>query len=333
MKITSLAIANLQVKNNVFLAPMAGITDLPMRRLVKSYGEGNVVSEMVAINGISYKNSKSYRIADVREEPYPVVVQMVGGDAELFAQHAEFISSLGAYSLDINMGCPVKKIVNNHSGSYLMTDIERAANIICSVKKSVSLPISVKFRLGWDHQHVNVIEFAKMCEECGADYITVHGRTRSDFYSGKANWEKIAEVKQSVKIPVIGNGDIDSVQSAQNMIDQTNVDGIMVGRAALGAPWLISQIHEYIENKIFPQKISVCDIKRALLIHLKELNEYYGEKLALPLSRKYACWYSKSFRDAKKFRERYVRINNWTDALKEINIFFDYIEQESEEEK
>ena len=323
----------LDFQSSVFLAPMAGITDMPMRKLVKSYGGGHMVSEMVAINGISYKNSKSYRIADVRKETYPVTVQMVGGEADVFAECASFISSLGACSLDINMGCPVKKIVNNNSGSYLMKDIDRASKIITSVKKSVTIPVSVKFRLGWDHQHINATEFAKMCEECGADYITIHGRTRSDFYSGNANWEMIAEVKQAVKIPVIGNGDISSPYSAAEMIKQTGVDGVMIGRASLGAPWLISQIHEYLENGTHPEKISIYEIKKALLIHLKELNEYYGEKLALPLSRKYICWYSKSLRDAKKFRERYVRINNWPEAIEEIENFFGSIEVENGEQE
>ncbi len=317
----------------VFLAPMAGITDLPMRKLVRSYGPGNMVSEMVAINGLSRKNPKSYKIADVRAEAYPVIVQMVGGEPGLFAQSASFIAELGAASLDINMGCPVKKIVANNSGSYLMTDIDRASEIIKAVVKAVELPVSVKFRKGWDHAHVNVVEFAQMCEECGASWVTVHGRTRSDFYSGKADWEIIAAVKEAVKIPVIGNGDVNTPEAAKKMMEETKVDAVMVGRAALGAPWLISQIHDYLTTGKNPKPIAAGDVKQALLTHIKGLNEYYGEKLALPLSRKYVCWYSKSLREAKRFRERYVRINNWTDALREIEDFFSYAENENGELK
>ena len=181
----------LNFDSRVFLAPMAGITDRPMRRLVKSFGAGQMVSEMVAINAIQRKNPKSYKIADVREEGYPVVVQLVGGEPELFAEVCPLIEELGACSIDINMGCPVKKIVNNNSGSYLMKDMNLAQKIIETTVKSTKLPVSVKFRKGWDNNHINAVEFAKMCEESGASYITIHGRTRSQFYAGKADWDII----------------------------------------------------------------------------------------------------------------------------------------------
>lgn len=279
-------------KSNIFLAPMAGITDKPLRQLVSSFGSGVMVSEMVAINAIQRKNPKSYQIADVRDEPYPVVVQLVGGNPELFADVVKLIEELGAYSIDINMGCPVKKIVNNHSGSALMQDMEGAAHIIEAVVNNTKLMVSVKFRKGWDHQHVNAVEFAKMCENAGAAYVTVHGRTRSDFYSGNADWDTIAAVKQAVKIPVIGNGDVTDAYKAKEMLNYTGVDGVMIGRAALGAPWLISQIHNYINEGITPRPLSPEEVKQIFLTHLKALIAYHGEKLALPLSRKYASWYS-----------------------------------------
>jgi tRNA-dihydrouridine synthase B len=308
--------------SKVFLAPMAGITDKPMRRLVHSFGAGNIVSEMVAVNALSRKNAKTYKIADVRDENYPVIVQLVGGEADLFADAAQFAEELGAYSIDINMGCPVKKIVANHSGSYLMTDMPRAAEIIQSVKKAVHLPVSVKFRKGWDYGHINAVEFAKMCEDCGADYITVHGRTRSDFYAGQADWDIIAAVKQSVQIPIIGNGDIDSPEAAQKMLDYTKADGVMIGRAALGKPWLIAQTHNFLEYGTTPQPPSSDMVKQTLLHHIQGLTAYYGDDLALALSRKYVCWYCKSQRDARRFRERYVRIDNMAEALAEIDNFF-----------
>lgn len=310
------------LNSRVFLAPMAGITDKPMRRLVNSFGQGNIVSEMVAINALSFKNPKTYKIADVRDEKYPVIVQLVGGNPELFADSVKLAEELGAYSIDINMGCPVKKIVSNKSGSYLMKDTKLAAEIINSVKKATSLPVSVKFRKGWDNNSVNAVEFAKMCEDCGAEYITVHGRTRSDFYAGIADWDIIAQVKDAVKIKVVGNGDVDTPQKAKEILEYTKADGVMIGRATLGKPWLIAQTHEFLENGIQPEIISIDIVKQTLLRHINELSDYYGEKLALALSRKYVCWYCKNLRDARKFRETYVRIDNMEQALLEINKFF-----------
>ena len=318
-------------KSNVFLAPMAGITDKPMRQLVSSFGTGVMVSEMVAINAIQRKNPKSYHIADVRDEAYPVVVQLVGGDAALFADVVKLIEDLGAYSIDINMGCPVKKIVNNHSGSALMQDMQSAAEIIRTVVKNTKLMTSVKFRKGWDHQHENAVDFARMCEDCGAAYVTVHGRTRSDFYSGEADWDAIAAVKQAVKIPVIGNGDVTSIHKAKAMLEHTKADGVMIGRAALGAPWLISQIHDYIHNGIEPAEVTPNTVKQTFLKHLQALVDYHGERLALPLSRKYAGWYSRGLRDAKRFRETYNRLTTMEEALAEIHRYFDSCTQQDEE--
>lgn len=309
----------------VFLAPMAGITDMPMRRLVKSYGGGQMVSEMVAINAIQRKNPKSYRIADVREEPYPVVVQLVGGDAPLMAEAAVLAQELGACSIDINMGCPVKKIVNNNSGSHLMRDMPLASKIIEAAVKATPLKVSVKFRKGWDHSLVNAVDFAKMCEASGASYVTVHGRTRSDFYAGEADWDVIAEVKNAVKIPVVGNGDVTSAADAKKMLDYTDVDAVMVGRAALGSPWLIAQIHDYLVSGTEPKIVPLSVVKAALLTHIKELTAYYGERLALSVSRKYVCWYCKNCRDARKFRENYVRIDNFNQAYEEIERYFDFL--------
>lgn len=318
----------LDFDSNVFMAPMAGITDKPLRKLVSSLGKGVMVSEMVAINAIQRKNPKTYRIADVRDENYPVVVQLVGNDPELFSEAAKLAEELGAHSLDINMGCPVKKIVNNHAGSALMKDRGLAEKIIKAVVKATPLKVSVKFRKGWDAANVNAVDFAKMCEDSGASYITVHGRTRSAFYSGEADWNIIREVKEAVNIPVIGNGDINTPYDAKRMIEETGVDGVMIGRAGLGNPWLISQTDSFLKSGKEPEKISVSEIKTFMLKHIEELSNYYGQEMGLAISRKFVCWYCKNLRDAKKFRETYTKINDYQQAMKAIDEYFDSFGEE-----
>lgn len=306
----------------VFLAPMAGVTDRPFRQILTSCGQGNMYAEMAAINALQRKNPKSWQIADVRPENYPVVVQLVGNDAGLFTEAAKLVADLGARSLDINMGCPVKKIVNNESGSALMKDMPRAAEIIEAVVKATSLTVSVKFRKGWDNEHINAVEFAKMCEESGASYITVHGRTRAQGYSGEADWNIIKAVKESVRIPVIGNGDIDSPQKAKQRMAESGVDGVMIGRAVLGNPWLLNQTHEYLLHGILPAEPSVQQIKEILLKHLRMLVDYYGEKAGIAVSRKHVGWYVRSLYEAKKFREQYTKLTDFGTAEKLINDYF-----------
>lgn len=310
------------LNSNVFLAPMAGITDYPFRKLVASKGCANLYSEMIAVNAINRKNPKTYRIADVRNEPYPVIVQLVGNDPNLFAEAAKLVADLGAYSLDINMGCPVKKIVGNESGSALMRDLPRAAKIIETTVKATPLKVSVKFRKGWDNNSINAVEFAKMCENSGAAYVTVHGRTRAQGYSGVADWDIIRQVKEAVAIPVIGNGDVCSVHDAEMMIKQTNVDGVMVARGTLGNPWLPAQIHDFLWHGILPKKIPVAEIKEAMLQQLNDMVDFYGKEMAVAISRKYACWYSKNLRDAKKFRENYTKIYDYDMAVEAIQNYF-----------
>lgn len=308
--------------SNVFMAPMAGITDAPMRTILASCGGGNLISEMAAINAIQRKNPKSWQIANVKNEPYPVVVQLVGNSPELFVDAAKLVADLGAKSIDINMGCPVKKIVNNNSGSALMRDLSLAAQIIEATVKATPLKVSVKFRKGWDNEHVNAVAFAQMCEKSGASYITVHGRTRAQGYAGVADWNIIGEVKSAVKIPVIGNGDIDSPQKAKQMLDQYGVDGVMIGRAVLGNPWLLNRTHHYLQTgEILPEP-SIAQIKEMLLRHLALLTEYYGERGGMAISRKHVSWYVKSLYEAKRFREQYTKLNTLQEATDLINEYF-----------
>ncbi len=308
--------------SQVFMAPMAGITDMPFRRIVSSFGSGNLISEMVAVNALQRKNPKSWKIADVRNENYPVTVQLVGNSPELFAEAAKLVAELGAKSIDINMGCPVKKIVNNNSGSALLKDEILASKIIEATVKATPLKVSVKFRKGWDNEHINAVSFAKMCEQSGAEYITVHGRTRAQGYSGVADWNIIGEVKSSVKIPVIGNGDIDTPEKAQERIDQTGVDGIMVGRALLGHPWLLNKIHCALKGLAEPENPDIEQIKNTLLEHLRFLVQYYGEFGGLAVSRKHIGWYVRGLYEAKRFREEYTKINDIEKAKNLIDEYF-----------
>ena len=317
----------LDLKTNVFLAPMAGITDYPLRKLVNNCGTTNLYSEMVAVNAINRKNPKTYRIADVKKEPYPVIVQLVGNDPHLFSEATKLIEDLGAHSIDINMGCPVKKITSNNSGSALMKDPILASKIIEATKKATSLKVSVKFRKGWDNNSINAVSFAKMCEDSGASFITIHGRTRAQGYSGTADWDIIKQVKNAVTIPVIGNGDISTVYDAQRMINETNVDGIMVGRGALGNPWLLGQIHNYINKGLSPRAITPFELKEALLQQLNDMVDFYGKEMAVSISRKYVCWYSKNLRDAKRFRETYTKIYDYDLAVEAINDYFNKQEE------
>ena len=318
------------LESNVFLAPMAGITDYPFRKLVASKGTANLYSEMVAVNAINRKNPKTYRIADVSQEPYPVIVQLVGNDPQLFSDAAKLVADLGAYSIDINMGCPVKKIVGNNSGSALMKDPILASKIIEATVKATDLKVSVKFRKGWDSNSVNAVDFAKMCENSGASYITVHGRTRAQGYSGVADWSTIKDVKNSVKIPVIGNGDITSPELAKDMIDQTGVDGVMIARGCLGNPWILGQTHDYLTTGTYNKIRSIVEIRDALLQQLNDMVDFYGKEMAVAISRKYVCWYSKNLRDAKKFREMYTKIYDYDVAINTINDYFSKQEEFAE---
>ncbi len=312
--------------NKVFLAPMAGITDKPMRKIVHHISpQVFLTTEMVAVNAISYKNPKTYKMADVHDEPYPVAVQLMGSDPQLFENAAKLVTDLGAASIDINMGCPVRKVVSSHSGSYLMTDMSLASKIIETTVKATSLPVSVKFRKGFDNAHINATEFALMCEESGAAYITVHGRTKAQGYTGTADWEILKTVKENIHIPLVGNGDVKSPDDANKMLSETGADAVMVGRASLGNPWLLRDISDTLANKPLTNIPLISDIEQTLISHISALLDYYGETVALGLTRKYICWYSKTLKDAKKFRENYMKINDFDTAFESIKEYFKHL--------
>ncbi len=287
-----LTIGNVTLDNNLILAPMAGVTDLPYRLLCKEQGCGMVVTEMVSAKAILYKNKNTNALLEVKEEERPAAVQLFGSDPDILGEIAAQIQD-GPYDfIDLNMGCPVPKIVNNGEGSSLMRDPKKVEAILTSMVKHVKKPVTVKFRKGFDHTSVNAVEIAKIAESCGVSAVAVHGRTREQYYSGKADWDIIRQVKEALQIPVIGNGDVFTPQDAKQMLEETGCDGVMIGRGAKGNPWIFSRTNHYLETGELLPGPTVPEIKKMILRHGKLLTEYKGEKTAMREMRKHMAWYT-----------------------------------------
>ena len=276
-----LKIGTVTLDNNVILAPMAGVTDLPFRLLCREQGCGMVVTEMVSAKAILYKNKNTKELLTVRPEERPAAVQLFGSDPEIMAEIAAQIED-GPYDvIDVNMGCPVPKIVNNGEGSALMKDPKRAEAVLSAMVRAVKKPVTVKFRKGFNDESVNAVEFAKMAESCGVAAVAVHGRTREQYYSGKADWDIIRRVKEAVKIPVIGNGDVFTPEDAGRLLEETGCDGIMVARGAKGNPWIFHRINHYLEIGEALPGPSVQEIREMILRHSRMLADYKGERVAM----------------------------------------------------
>ncbi len=288
-----LTIGSLQLENNVILAPMAGVTDQPFRILCREQGCGMVVTEMVSAKAILYKNKNTRELLQISPKEMPASVQLFGSDPEIMARIAAQLEEGPYAAIDVNMGCPVPKIVNNHEGSALMKDMELASRILTSMVRAVKKPVTVKFRKGFNDSLVNAVEFAKMAESCGVAAVAVHGRTREQYYSGKADWDIIRQVKEAVSIPVIGNGDIFTPKDAERMLEETGCDGIMVGRGAKGNPWLFRQICHYLDTGERLEPPSGSEIREMILRHSRMLTEYKGELAAMREMRGHMAWYTK----------------------------------------
>ncbi|MDK2799539.1 MAG: tRNA-dihydrouridine synthase [Clostridiales bacterium] len=302
-------IGNVLLQNNVFLAPMAGVTDLPFRLLCKEQGCGLVYTEMVSAKGLYYKDKKTETLLQIDEREKPVAVQIFGSDPDIMAQIANEVAKTGASIIDINMGCPTPKIVKNGEGCALMLKPALIGEIVKAVSQAVDLPVTVKIRKGWDDLHVNADEVAVIAEENGAAAIAVHGRTREQFYSGQADWDIIKKVKRSVKIPVIGNGDITTPEDAKNMIEHTGCDGIMIGRGAQGNPWVFSSVIHYLNTgELLEQPTPQQKIDKAIE-HIRLLVEYKGERIGIREARKHVAWYVKGLRNAAKVKQEVNRID------------------------
>ena len=313
----SLKIGGVALENNVVLAPMAGVTDLPFRLLCMEQGAGLLCMEMVSAKAIMYNNKNTGMLLQIHPAEYPVSLQLFGSDPDIVSEMAKRIEERPFSILDINMGCPVPKVVGNGEGSALMKNPALVEAIVGKTVKAVQKPVTVKIRKGFDNGHVNAVEVAKAAESAGAAAVAVHGRTREQFYTGKADWDIIAQVKQAVKIPVIGNGDVTDGESARRLMEETGCDGVMIGRAARGNPWIFREVKSYLETGRVPGRPAVEEVKEMVLRHAALLLEYKGEYTGIREMRKHVSWYTAGFPHSARLRARINELES-LEGLREV---------------
>ena len=321
MYLKKIKIGNVELDNNLILAPMAGVTNLPFRIICEKFEPGMVCTEMVSSKAIFYNDQKTRRLLNTEGEKRPISFQIFGSDEETMGYTAKYMSKI-ADIIDINMGCPAPKVVKNGDGSKLLLDLEKAKRIMKVVVENSSVPVTVKIRKGWDKENIVAAQVAKIAEEVGISAITIHGRTRSEFYTGKADWDIIKEVKDSVKIPVIGNGDIVDEETAYQMFEKTGVDGIMIGRGSFGNPWIFEKIKHYLETS---EKLPQIDNKEKLRVIKKHLELELQEKqeiIAIREMRKHIAWYTKNMPNASEFRSGINKIENKEELIEAIEKYF-----------
>ena len=315
-------IDNILLESNVLLAPMSGVTDLPFRKLVKKFGAPLLISEMIASRAMILQTKESLKKCEKDKSQYPMSVQLAGCDPFIMAEAAKLNQDMGADIIDINFGCPVKKVVNGFAGSALMKDEDLATKIMEAVVKAVKIPVTMKMRLGWSYENINAPSLAKKAEDCGIKMLVVHGRTRCQMYNGNANWEMISQVKNVVSIPVIANGDIKTSQDAKNALSQSNADGVMIGRACYGRPWLINQIEKELNHQLQILPPTIEEQKTIVIQHFQEMVDYYGEQIAIPLARKHIGWYSSGFKNGASFRADINTTKEYSEIIRKIENFY-----------
>ncbi len=314
-----------QLNNNLVLAPMAGVTDRPFRQLCKSQGAGMAVSEMVSSNSLLWGSKKTQRRADHTGETEPKIIQIAGAEATMMAEAAQYNQDRGAQIIDINMGCPAKKICNVMAGSALLRNEQLVEEILTAVVKAVQIPVTLKIRTGWDKPSINAPRIARIAEACGIQALSVHGRTRACQYKGNAEYDTIKEVKNTVNIPVIANGDINSPEIAKQVLEYTGADGIMIGRAAQGRPWIFREILHYLATGTKLPEPGITEIRDIMLNHLNNLYEFYGEFTGVRVARKHISWYSKGQKDGAQFRNTINRVETKQQQLSLTKQFFEQL--------
>ncbi len=319
------------LRNNLFVAPMAGVTDRPFRQLCKQLGAGLAVSEMVTSNSLLYGSAKTIRRANHDGEVEPISVQIAGADPVMMAEAAKHNVDNGAQIIDINMGCPAKKICNVMAGSALMQDEALVARILEAVVGAVpDTPVTLKFRTGWNRQNKNAPSIARIAQESGIRAVAIHGRTRADQYTGEAEYDTIAQVKSEIRIPVIANGDITTPEKARFVLDYTKADGVMIGRAAQGRPWLFREIEHYLKTGETLAPARVDEIHAILMGHLQELYAFYGEDTGVKVARKHISWYTKGLTGSAAFRKAMNQLPDLDLQQQAVNDFFHHLAERSE---
>ena len=313
----TLTIGNVELKNPFILAPMAGVTDLPFRVLCQEQGAGMVCMEMVSAKAIYYNNKNTEALMEIHPDERPVSLQLFGSDPKIMGDMAARIEERPFDILDINMGCPVPKVVNNGEGSALMKNPKLVGEIVSSVVKSIKKPVTVKIRRGFDEAHVNAVEIAKIIEDSGAAAVAVHGRTREQYYAGHADWDIIRQVKEAVSIPVIGNGDVNSSKDALKMFEETGCDGIMIARGARGNPWIFHELAAWAAGEELPEAPDMETVKQMIIRHGKLAAKYKGEYIGLREMRKHVAWYTAGFPHSSKLRARVNEIDT-LESLEEL---------------
>ncbi|MBP8203360.1 MAG: tRNA dihydrouridine synthase DusB [Pseudomonas sp.] len=319
---SALRIGPYTLPNALILAPMAGVTDQPFRQLCKRMGAGLVVSEMVTSDVRLWNTRKSSLRMMHSGDPEPRSVQIAGGDPEMLAEAARRNVEMGAQIIDINMGCPAKKVCNKAAGSALLKDEQLVREILQAVVAAVDVPVTLKIRTGWDREHKNGISVARIAEDSGIVALAVHGRTRADLYRGEAEYETIAAIKQAVSIPVLANGDIDSAEKAKAVLAATGADGLLIGRAAQGRPWIFREIEHFLRTGEHLPAPSLYEVERILLEHLAALHAFYGDVMGVRIARKHVSWYLATLPGAKEFRAQFNRLDSTDAQCTNVRAFF-----------